>query len=139
MTTKEINRRIDEIYIDTIKAYRMESSKAEADDWRKHFHAYPPAHLAKAIERWQATTEIDPYFNRPRGALFPRIADLLALLEKIGKEVTPPTKFKSCGRCNRDGWIFVEIRDSFGQPARGARRCECYREWARSRGVILAA
>ena len=106
--------------------FSKDLSDEESSFWAKMLEAIPLHLLRQAFENWQRN-----------GRFFPKPKEILDLIESY--KVTNQLKFKSCGKCDDDGWKVVtegvKWRNIKGELVpmkpgnKAVTRCECWIAW----------
>jgi len=125
---------VKEIYGETIRAYGKQPDDSQLKAWKQHFSHFEPQYLISAIQDWQAQIEIDDFTHKPKGSMFPQIADLLTRAKTIKARAEAGDKFVSCGKCTSSGFLFVKVHGIAGEIENAVKRCTCFIDWSASRG-----
>lgn len=127
---------LSELYARTLAAYgRKEPVRGEFDAWENVLGQYSFADLDAAIRRWQSTTEVEDFTQKPKGSRMPTPAELSLAIKTFNQANS--AEFEPCGKCE-SGWVRVfegkTYRGNQIDPKIGAlKRCQCFMDWAAMR------
>lgn len=125
---------VEEVYLNTTRTYGKKPDDAQLDAWISLFSSFPAQFLDSAVKEWQAQTDEDEFYRKPKGSIFPQIADLLKLAKRIEIRAKMQNRFTPCGKCS-SGWAHCTIPGvKPGTTETAVRRCQCWKDWTISRG-----